>query len=100
MSRSVKRTPRCGDKKNKYFKQYANRKLRRKDIQEESLQYKTYKKNFCSYDICDYEEVGLTFEQFYRYQVKQWHSWRKYYNEPYPSKEKKKKKYLKWYIRK
>ena len=62
MSRSFKHTPRCGDKKDKFYKNYANRRLRRKQLIH-NLQHKTYKKDTCSYDICDYEEVGLIFEE-------------------------------------
>lgn len=44
MSRSFKKTPRCGDYKNRFLKKYANRKLRRD--KNYNLQYGAYKKNY------------------------------------------------------
>lgn len=99
MSRSYKKTPRSGDTKDKFFKRYANRRLRRKPI-DDVLQNKSYKKDFCSYDICDYEEVGTSFEQFYFHCVRSWYRWRRYNNEPFPTREEAWKEYLKWYKRK
>ena len=69
MSRSYKKTPRSGDKKNKFLKKYANRKYRKLPL-EDTVQYKSYKKTFCSYDICDYEDVGRIFEEFYHQSVR------------------------------
>ena len=68
MSRSYKKTPRSGDTKDKFFKRYANRRLRRRKL-DIDLQHKSYKKDFCSYDICDYETVGTSFEEFWRDRV-------------------------------
>ena len=99
MSRSYKRIPRSGDTKDKFFKRYANRRLRHKPI-EDMLQNKSYKKDFCSYDICDYEEVGTSFEQFYFHYVQSWYRWHQYHNEPCPTREEAWIKYLKWYKRK
>ena len=99
MSRSYKKTPRSGDTKDKFFKQYANRRLRRKKL-DIDLQHKSYRKDFCSYDICDYETVGTSFEEFWRDRVKWWHSWRRYRGEPYPTREEAKKDYVRWYKRK
>ena len=45
MSRSYKKTPRSGDKKNKFFKKYANRKYRKLPL-EDTVQHKSYKKTF------------------------------------------------------
>ena len=61
MSRSYKKTPRSGDQKDKFFKTYANRKLRRDKFH--NLQHNSYKKNFCSYDICDYEWTHYSFKR-------------------------------------
>lgn len=99
MSRSYKKTPRSGDTKDKFFKRYANRRLRRKKL-DIDLQHKSYKKDFCSYDICDYESVGTSFENFWRDRVKWWHSIRRYYGEPYPNREDAWKDYNRWYKRK
>lgn len=99
MSRSYKKTPRCGDTKDKFFKRYANRRLRRKKL-DIDLQHKSYKKDFRSYYICHYETVGPSFEEFWCNRVKWWHSWRKYYNDPFPTKEEAWKDYNHWYKRK
>lgn len=63
MSRSYKHTPRAGDKKDKFFKRYANKKLRRNKLNH-NLQNSSYKKNFPTWDICDYESVNKSFEQY------------------------------------
>ena len=99
MSRSYKKTPRSGDTKDKFFKRYANRRLRRRKL-DIDLQHKSYKKDFCSYDICDYESVGTSFENFWRDRVKWWHSIRRHYDEPYPNREDALKDYNRWYKRK
>lgn len=102
MSRSYKHTPRCGQKKNKFFKNYANRKLRRNKLSHD-LQNSSYKKYACSWNICDYETVGTTFEQFWDSEVRFWHWWencRRKGEEPYPEKEQVLKEYKRWYIRK
>lgn len=90
MSRSYKHTPRCGDKKDKFFKNYANRRLRRNKLIH-NLQHKSYKKNFCSYDICDYDSVGLTFERYYSH-LKRWHY--------YADRKTEYQRYAKFYLRK
>ena len=86
MSRSRKRTPRSGDKKSKFFKRYANRRYRKSSL-EDTLQHKGYKKTFCSYDICDYESIGMTFEEYWKMELRSWYRWRQYYNYPKPNKE-------------
>lgn len=95
MSRSYKKTPRCGDTKDRYMKRYANRKLRKLPL-EDTLQHKQYKKNFCSWEICDYETVGETFEQHWKWAVSSWHRWR-YRYEPFPNREEEYRKWYKWY---
>ena len=92
MSRSYKKTPRCGDTKDKFFKRYANRKLRRKKLTHQ-LQHKSYKKDLCTYDICDYEQIGTTFEEFYAGLVR----WRR---NDVLDKKKEYQNYMKWFKRK
>lgn len=99
MSRSYKKTPRSGEQKDKYFKRYANRRLRRKKL-DINLKNKTYRKDFCYYDICDYETVGMTFERFYQKRLKFWHMYHRFYGEPYPTREEAKKDYNRWFKRK
>lgn len=94
MSRSYKKTPRCGDRKDKFFKKYANRKLRRDKFH--NLKHKSYKKNFCSYDICDYQTVGETFQEYWNRCVRSWQQWRHLY-EDFPDKEKEYRRWYKWF---
>ena len=98
MSRSYKKTPRCGDTKNKFIKKYANRVLRRQKLTSD-LQHNSYKKNYCSYDICDYDEVGTSFETFWSRRVNSWHNWFHRY-EPFPNREEAYKEWMRWYKRK
>ena len=49
MSRSYKHTPRSGEQKDKFFKKYANRKVRRLPIDEHPLKGTAYKKVFCQF---------------------------------------------------
>ena len=91
MSRSYKKTPRSGDTKDKFFKNYANRKLRRNKFH--NLQHKSYKKNFCSYDICDYETICKTFEEWWQLRLKSWYCGGYQYR-PFPSRE---EEYRNWY---
>ena len=98
MSRSYKKTPRSGDRKDKFFKRYANRVVRHNKT-ESNLNYSSYKKRFCHYDICDYEDVGTTFEQFWRQCIHSWHLWG-FRHEPYPTREQAYKDYCRWYLRK
>jgi hypothetical protein len=99
VSRSYKHTPRVGEQKDKFFKRYANRRLRRKKISNR-LQNKSYKKDFCYYDICDYEEVGISFDRYYSRCVKGWHEWGRNFNNSFPNKDEVYKEYMKYYIRK
>ena len=101
MSRSYKKTPRCGDTKNKFIKKYANRVFRRQKLTSD-LQHCSYKKNYCSWDICDYDEVGTSFEKFWSRRVDSWHKWYRYkpFNEPFPNREEAYKEWMRWYKRK
>ena len=100
MSRSYKRTPRAGQQKDKFFKNYANRRLRRLPTDEHPYNNCSYKKYNCSWNICDYEEVGTSFEEYWERLVKSWQSWRHLYGYPFPCREQAYKEYCQWYKRK
>ena len=100
MSRSYKRTPRAGQQKDKFFKNYANRRLRRLPPDEHPYNNCSYKKYNCSWNICDYEEVGTSFEEYWERLVKSWQSWRHLYGYPFPCREQAYKEYCQWYKRK
>ena len=100
MSRSYKHTPRSGEQKDKFFKKYANRKVRRLPIDEHPLKGTAYKKVFCQYDICDYETVGISFEEYWECLIKSWHRWRKDHGHPYPTRDEAYEEYRRWFIRK
>ncbi|MBR4983983.1 MAG: hypothetical protein IKY94_15735 [Lachnospiraceae bacterium] len=91
MSRSFKKIPRSGDRKDKFMKNYANRILRRNN---EAYQNGSYKKCFCRYDICDYNSVYYEFEAWYCKRVREWERWGQFRGHPYPDRE---KEYHKWY---
>ena len=98
MSRSYKKTLRTGDKKNNFLKKYANRKLRH---DENIIQNKCYKKTYCSYNICDYEDVGTSFEQFYQRKIGWWRILCQYHKDiPVPTEKEAWIGYCKLYIRK
>ena len=99
MSRSYKHTPRSGDQKDRYFKRYANRRVRRLPIDEHPLKGNDYKKVFCQYEICDYETVGTSFEQYWERLVKRWYEW-EWRFEPFPDREEAYEEYRRWFIRK
>ena len=101
MSRSYKHTPYVGDKKSKFFKNYANRKLRRNKLNH-NLQYKAYRKNFCSYDICDFYWRFNNFEDYYRWRLKHHYDglWGFHDYGPPPSRKECWKDYVKYYTRK
>ena len=100
MSRSYKHTPRCGETKHKFAKKQANRIVRRNKLTEDYPNHAGYKKMFCRWDICDYETVGITFEQFFAGEVDSWYRWPHKYGEPFPTREEAWKEYQKRYIRK
>ena len=100
MSRSYKHTPYSGEKKNRFMKRYANRRLRRKKLAHD-LQHKSYRKDLCSYDICDYYTIETkNFEEYYKSCVIHWHKWKNYLDDPMPTREECWENYQKWYIRK
>lgn len=97
MSRSYKKTPYSGDRKNKYMKHYANKRVRRMlKNPEENLKYKSYRKVFDSYDICDYYFLEPNFELFYLAQITNWYSWR-YQYEKFPDRNECYKYWIKRY---
>ena len=94
MSRSYKKIPYSGDRKDKFFKNYANRKIRRNKFH--NFQYGNYRKNFQTYDICDYKFIGYTFEEWYRDAINRWMVCG-YRFEPFPSREEEYKNWYRWY---
>ena len=99
MSRSYKHTPRSGQQKDKYFKKYSNRKVRRLPIDEHPSKGKTYKKVLHDYSICDYETVGISFEQYWERLVKRWYEW-EHQGFDFPDREEAYQEYCRWFIRK
>ena len=100
MSRSYKKTPRAGDKKNKFFKKYSNHRIRHRSVEDHDLNYGAYKKASCSWNICDFETVGITFEQYWRSVLRSWHRFGKGVGMPYPNRDEEYREYRRWYIRK
>ena len=100
MSRSYKHTPRAGDIKDKFYKKYANRKVRRLPLDELPLRNKSYKKVTCSWNICDYETIATSFEQYWDSLVKSWHRWKRYYDYPFPDRNEAYQEYCRWFLRK
>ncbi len=100
MSRSYKHTPRAGQPKDRFYKKYANRKVRRLPLDKQPKNGREYRKVFCHYDICDYETVGITFEEYWASLVKSWHRWKKEFNYPYPDREQAYQEYCRWFLRK
>lgn len=107
MSRSYKKTPYSGDRKDKDLKRYANKKVRRtlKSDLEVNYNNREYKKLFQSYDICDYCTILRDFEDYYNREVDRWYRWmtypflRKHAGE-FPTREKAYVEFVKRYKRK
>lgn len=93
MSRSYKRTPRAGDRKKAMCKRAANRRVRK---QQAALQNNLYKKYYNSWDICDYESVHTTFEDYCKFRIKLY----KIVNKEPPSKRQMWQEYQRMFIRK
>ena len=101
MSRSYKHTPRCGDQKGAHAKRLANRKVRRKKLSEDIPQYSGFKKLYERWNICDYEEVGVSYEAYCSQRYRSWFSWQRWYrSEPFPDLCDLRKEYEKYYVRK
>lgn len=77
MSRSYRKSPFCGDRKDKFFKNYSNRIIRRShkvsNIDEEPVKYNggKYKRVFEAWTICDfwdrwtYNECKAFYHKYY-----------------------------------
>ena len=96
MSRSYKHTPRCGDYKGKYSKRCANRAVRAQKFWDTIPRRAAYKKLYESWNICDYEQVRVTFEEFYAAETR----WRSLGRLPLPDLAKSRNRYEKLFIRK
>lgn len=97
MSRSYKHTPYCGGK-NKFSKKQANRRVRRYKM-DLSLPKSGYKKVYCSWEIRDYWDGFMNFNEYYNDSIRRWSDWGWKY-EPYPDYNETKNDYMKYYIRK
>lgn len=97
MSRSYKKTPRSGDRKSKFHKRLFNRRIRKSP---QNFKYNSYKKHSCSWDICDYEEIGTSFNQYWQQVLNSWYRFDKDCGVPYPDKDRAYLDYLKWFKRK
>lgn len=73
MSRSYKHTPYCGEHKGKVKKRRANKSVRAwlKRHPEVTLPYNSYKKLYCSYNICDYRWIS-TWPQYWAFRRRYW----------------------------
>ncbi len=107
MSRSYKHTPYCGMQKDKFYKKYFNRKVRRnKDYDEDTevLNHNQYKKKTDTWAICDYDEIGMTnFQKYYERQLYLYEVYKRqfpHYNEPRPTRKQCWKEYKLTYFRK
>lgn len=100
MSKSYKHTPRCGPKKSKFFKKQANRKIRHFTSEDPLYNNNTYRKCYCKWNICDYQFVGTSFEEYWAGVLKIWHKCGRRYGHPYPDRDEVYQEYCRYYIRK
>ena len=70
--------------------------LIRKRRSNDTLQYKQYRKQYDSWAICDYSEVGTTFHQFYQSMIK----WAEIRRQELPTKKEARNLYRKIYLAK
>ena len=96
MSRSYKHTPRCGDRKGKYAKRLANRTVRIHGGESAFPPYGGYRKVYERWNICDYEQVWVTFARF-RASEKEWSART---GRPVPDLAESRNQYERWFIRK
>lgn len=103
MSRSYRKQPVWKDHQ-KGMKKFANRKVRRALNQDFDLHlpHRSYRKYFCSYDICDYcSFVDRDFDKWYQDTVTNWahnrNSFWFYKDEPFPDRKEEYRKWMKWY---
>lgn len=94
MSRSYKRTPRSGDKKDKFFKKYENHRVRKLPY-DRTLNHNAYKKHGEGWNICDYETVGISFEEYWYRIKRRFHNW----YQPI-TREEAYRDYQRWFLRK
>lgn len=98
MSRSYKHTPYCGDRKTRWAKRYANKRVRnyfkKFKIEDECLSHSYYKKISQSWNICDYYSIFTLNEWLdWKFEKREWI--KNGYNEERAISE-----WYKWYIRK
>ena len=100
ISRSYKKTPYCGDKKSKDFKRYANRVVRQHlKNSHDKLNYKSYRKVYESWNICDFCAIAPDFETYCKQEIDRWYMYSIYpwFNDPFPTREQLRKEYRKYY---
>lgn len=99
MSRSYKHTPYFGDTKDRFFKRYANRCLRRKKL-DINYKFNEYKKDGNSHNICDYYWIETdNFDEYYEKKISEWLNWG-YMYDPCPEREEIWQEYFRMYLRK
>lgn len=93
MSRSYKKAPYYGDKKNKETKRIANKAVRNylKNFEHE-LPKRDFRKVFCSWDICDYGWLQ-PWEEYWKNCLRNYKRHPEWYKRP-PNK---KEEYRNWY---
>ena len=74
--------------------------MRRYSIDKPPLNNCTYKKYSCSWEICDYETVATSFEEYWERLTKNWCNWGQYYGISFPDRRKAKKDYYRFYLQK
>ena len=100
ISRSYKKTPYCGDKKSKDLKRYANRVIRQRlKNSDDKLNYKSYRKVYESWNICDFCTIAPDFETYYKQEIDRWYMYSIYpwFKDPFPTREQLRKEYRKYY---
>lgn len=93
MSRSYKKNSHYSAGKIRSAKRFANKKVRNKKF-EIDCPFSSYKKLYSSYNIVDYKETGVSFEQYWFETKRKWYT-EGYKSEPFPNK---KKIYKEWYL--
>lgn len=99
MSRSYKKTPYSGNKKNKYLKNYANHRIRQ--YEGEIPNGKRYRRFLDSWKICDYYDI-TSFEKYWQICLR-YHVWRSNFygsNEKFPTRKEVYQEWKKYYKRK
>lgn len=96
MSRSYKKTPYCGDNKNKKQKRFANKRVRNflKNCENELL-HSDYKKVYESWNICDFGWV-TPWQEYWNNQLKHYHNHPEWF-ENFPNKQEEYNKWYRWF---